>query len=168
MMEVLNAVFEIVFTFTYQETAVITLVDYFSHFSIYVNTSPDLHTQKDLPAAIRGEIHESIRAVAKCLQYSNLELKDAFMCPSHTNGNHVALWCRHGEKEYYGCTVQNKCTGRIPEEYQVWMENKGLLKFQSLLCCRTSRTISNVVMPIHRAMYRCIQMHAIDNLAFSA
>ena len=117
-------------TFTYQETAVITLVDYFSHFSIYVNNSPHLNTQKDLPAAIRGEIHESIRTVAKGLQYSNLELKDAFICPSHTNGNHVALWCRHGEKEYYGCTVQNKCTGRIPEEYQVWMENKGLLKFQ--------------------------------------
>ena len=108
---------------------VITLVDYFSHFSIYVNISTHLNTQKDLPAAIRGAIHESILTVAKGLQYSNLELQDAIMCPSHPEGNHVALWCRKGEKEYYGCTVEDKCKGSIPKEYQVWMENKGLLKF---------------------------------------
>ena len=32
--------------------------------SIYVNISPYLNTQKDLPAAIRGEIHESIQTVS--------------------------------------------------------------------------------------------------------
>ena len=103
-------------------------MDYFSHFSIYVNISQHLNTQKDLLAAIRGEIHESIRTVAKGLQYSNLELQDAIMCPSHPEGNHVALWRREGEKEYYGCTVQNKFAGPIPKEYRVWMKNKGLLK----------------------------------------
>ena len=113
-------------TFTYQETTVITLVDYFSHFSIYANISTHLNTQKHLPAAIRGEIHESILTVAKGLQYSNLKLQDAIMCPSHPEGNHVALW-RQGEKEYYSCTVQPRMTKPIPQEYQVWMKNKGLL-----------------------------------------
>ena len=117
-------------TFTYQETAVITLVDYFSHFSIYVNISTHLNTQKDL-TAIRGEIYVSIQSVAKGLQYSNLELQDAIMCPSHPEGNHVALWHREGEKEYYGCTVQNNFAGPVPKEYQVWMKNKGLLKVHS-------------------------------------
>ena len=69
------------------------------------------------------------KQLAKGLQYSNLELQDAIMCPSHPEGNHVALWRRCGEKEYYGCTVEDKCKGSIPKEYQVWMENKGLLKF---------------------------------------
>ena len=109
-------------TFTYQMT-VITLVDYFSHFSIYMYI-PIQSKDKDMPLKIKDEIHNSITTIAERLQYSNLTFQDAIECPEckHTE---VALWNLENQ---YKCTVDDVHTGPIPEAYQIWMKTAGMWK----------------------------------------
>ena len=118
-------------TFSYQVTTIVTLVDFFSHFSIYMYIPKYSNARKVFPVDIRKIVHESIFIVAKGLQYSTLTIQDAIKCPSHPEKNHVALWHLpepSDEEEYHKCTVEDVCTGLIPGEYQVWMTISGLLK----------------------------------------
>ena len=117
-------------TFSYRVQTIITLVDFFSHFAIYMYIRKDSNLQKVSPVNIKNIVHESIVTVAKSLQYSILTFQDAIRCPSHPEENHVALWhlpSPSEEEEYYKCTVEDVCTGSIPGEYQVWMKNAGSL-----------------------------------------
>ena len=116
-------------TFTFQETTVITLVDYFSHFSIYMYR-PTHSKDKDMQLTVKDGIHESIHMIAERLQYSNLKFQDAIPCPAHSNNKthvHVALWKHQqpGEKDYYKCTVSDMNTGDVPNAYTIWMKTTG-------------------------------------------
>ena len=117
-------------TFSYRVQTIVTLVDFFSHFAIYMYIPKDSNIQKVSPVDIRNIVHESIFTVAESLQYSTLTFQDAIRCPSHPEEYHVALWHLpepSEEEEYHKCTVEDVCTGSIPGEYQVWMENAGSL-----------------------------------------
>ena len=116
-------------TFVYQEVAVITLVDFFTHFSIYLYIPTHPNTGKISPHIIRNVVHQSIRAVSNRLQYSHLKFQDAIPCPQHHDDNHVALWrqpelCGTGDA-YFKCTVSDIYTGPIPDVYKDWMESTG-------------------------------------------
>ena len=116
-------------TFVYQEVAVITLVDFFTHFSIYLYIPTHPNTGKISPHIIRNVVHQSIRAVSNRLQYSHLKFQDAIPCPEHHDDNHVALWrqpelCGIGAA-YFKCTVSDIYTGPIPDVYKDWMESTG-------------------------------------------
>ena len=107
--------------FSYQRRA-IALVDFYSHFSIYMHIPKTSTTQKVSPQTIRNIIHKSIEQ----LQCTTLKFQDAIICPSHPEEAHVALWHRTDDEEYYTCTVDDMCTDSVPEEYQIW--RKGMLK----------------------------------------
>ena len=111
-------------TFIYQRRT-ITLVDFFSHFSIYMYIPTGSNPGKVSPVIIRNIVHDSITH----LQCTTVRFQDAIICPSHPKEKHVALWHLpelSDEEEYYICTVDDACTNSIPREYQMWME--GLLK----------------------------------------
>ena len=116
-------------TFVYQEVAVITLVDFFTHFSIYLYIPTHPNTGKISPHIIRNVVHQSIHAVSNRLQYSHLKFQDAIPCPEHQDDNHVALWHQPEQcgirDAYFKCTVSNMYTGPIPDVYQDWMESTG-------------------------------------------
>ena len=100
--------------YVYCGETIVTLMDLFTHFRIYVQIPPN-----DAPLkcqSIYGIVHTSIDAVHK---RSKLKYVDAILCPSHPEQNHVAKWCSH-PREYYQCTVDNTKSGPIPEEYEVW------------------------------------------------
>ena len=111
-------------TFRYGKSTIITLVDFFSHFSIYMYRPIDVKNQQVCPSTIRNKVHECIHAVAIDLHYPNLNFQDAIKCPKHLQENHVALW----ENDEYECTRDGTCTGPMPEEFYIWMKNTGLLK----------------------------------------
>ena len=116
-------------TFVYQEVAIITLVDFFTHFSIYLYIPTHPNTGKIFPHIIRNVVHQSIHAVSNRLQYSHLKFQDAIPCPEHQDDNRVALWhqpelCGIGAA-YFKCTVSDTCTGPIPDVYKDWMESTG-------------------------------------------
>ena len=111
-------------TFSYQRRT-ITLVDFYSHFSIYMCIPTFANALKISPLTIRNIIHDSI----KHLQCTTLSFQDAIRCPSHPEAAHVALWHLpepSDEEEYYTCTVDDTCTGSMPGDYQIW--RKGMLK----------------------------------------
>ena len=112
-------------TFTYDTSTIITLVDFFSHFSIYMYC-PTYQKQPVFPSNIRNEVHGCISTIADKLSYLNLKFQDAIKCPQHLQDNHVALWNKDNDE--YKCTQHDACTGSIPEDHKIWMENTGLLK----------------------------------------
>ena len=113
-------------TFRYEMSTIITLVDFFSHFSIYMYRPDKKQKQPVFPSnIIRYKVHDCIRTIADKLSYRNLKFQDAIECPRHPQENHVALW--HKENDEYECTRDGTCTGSIPEDHKMWMENTGLL-----------------------------------------
>ena len=98
--------------FTYCIHNVVTVVDLFSHFRIYVQT----HLKKifQICQEIKHIIHTFIRD-------AKISFKDAIKCPSHPKQKHVALQDEDG----YQCTVYRSSSGFVPEEYQVWEDTKS-------------------------------------------
>ena len=116
-------------TFRYEMSTIITLVDFFSHFSIYMYRPTYIQKQTVFPSNIRKEVHGWISTIADKLSYRNLKFKDAINCPQHPQEHHVALWHKHKDKDDdYECTRDGTCTGPIPEDHKIWMKNTGLLK----------------------------------------
>ena len=113
-------------TFTYATSTIITLVDFFSHFSIYMYRPTYDQKQRVFPSNIKNEVHGCIRTIADKLSYPNLKFQDAIKCPQHLQDNHVALWTKDSDE--YKCTRNDVVTGPIPEDHKIWMENTGLLK----------------------------------------
>ena len=113
-------------TFIYKTSTIITLVDFFSHFSIYMYRPTYDQKQPVFPSNIKNEVHGCIRTIADKLSYPNLKFQDAIKCPQHLQDNHVALWNKDSDE--YKCTRDGACTGPIPEDHKIWMENTGLLK----------------------------------------
>ena len=111
-------------TFRYEKSTIITLVDFFSHFSIYMYRPINDQKQPVFPSNIRNNVHDYIRTIAKNFKYPNLKFQDAIKCPRHPQEHHVALW----HKDEYECTRDGACTGPIPEDHTIWMKNTGLLK----------------------------------------
>ena len=114
-------------TFIYQVTAIITLVERFSHFSIYMYIPTD-GSEYVSPVTIRDEVHESLRTVADCLHYSNLTFNDAIECPQckhkQPEKTHVAVL----SGKTYQCTFSDTHAGTIPRDYHIWMKTIGMLK----------------------------------------
>ena len=113
-------------TFRYEKSTIITLVDFFSHFSIYMYRPTYIQKQTVFPSNIRKEVHGWISTIADKLSYRNLKFEDAINCPQHPQEHHVALW--HKDKDEYECTHDPTITQHIPEDHKIWMENTGLLK----------------------------------------
>lgn len=107
-------------TFTYLKKSIITLIDFFSYFSLYVYIPS--HGKAPCPFKIRNVIHEFISEVAKSLHLSKLKLYDAIRCPAHPKSNHVALWEQSDGEDYYQCTTEDTCTDHLPPDYDVWKE----------------------------------------------
>ena len=111
--------------FEYCEETIVTLMDLFTHFRVYVQTPPNdapLNCQQ-----IQDKVHISIDEVHK--RYK-LKYEDAIPCPAHPGQNHVAMW-RSNSKEYYKCTVESGKSGPIPKGYEVWkkaLRLMGMLK----------------------------------------
>ena len=110
-------------TFRYEMSIIITLLDLFSHFSMYMYI-PTYMCVNACPSTIRNKVHEHIHTIAKNLQYPNLKFQDAIKCPQHLQENHLALW----HQDVYECTHDGACTGLIPEDCKIWI---GLLKCRS-------------------------------------
>ena len=107
--------------FEYREETVVTLMDLFTHFTVYVQTPPN-----DAPLTcqqIRDKVHISINEVHN--RYK-LKYEDAIPCPAHPGQNHVAMW-RSNPNEYYKCTVESGKTGPIPKGYEVWKKALHLM-----------------------------------------
>ena len=98
--------------FTYDTYNVVTVVDLFSHFRIYVQTH--LKETFQICQEIKRKIHSFF-------QDAKISFKDAIKCPSHPKQKHVALQDERG----YQCTVYRSVSGFVPEEYQVWEETKS-------------------------------------------
>ena len=95
--------------FVYCGQTVVTLMDLFSHFRIYVQT-PEATCYH-----IKEIIHTSIDKVHKV---SKLHCADAIICPSHPEKNHLALLS--SPYEFYQCQNETDISGRIPDEYMCW------------------------------------------------
>ena len=109
-------------TFEYQEIAIITLVDFFTHFSIYlyIPTHPKIS-----PHIIKDVVHESIREVSHRLHYSHLKFQDAIPCPEHHDDKHVALWHQPTGDAFWKCTFNGLYSKPIPDVYKDWMPSTG-------------------------------------------
>ena len=93
--------------FVYCGQTVVTLMDLFSHFRVYVQT-PETTCYH-----IKEIVHTSIDKVHKG---SKLDCADAIICPSHPEKNHLALW----PNEFYQCTDENYISNRFPDEFMCW------------------------------------------------
>ena len=97
--------------FVYRVQTVVTLMDLFSHFRVYVQTP------ETTCCHIKEIVHTSIDEVHKV---SKLECTDAIICPSHPEKKeHLALWLLH-PNECYQCTDDNRISGNIPVECMCW------------------------------------------------
>ena len=101
--------------FVYCTHTIVTLVDLFSHYRIYVQTNSNLPCSG----------HEVKRIIYNCItNWSKTNPQDAIECPAlHADaaapcGKHVALW----NSDQYQCTYDNALCGSIPQEYQFWKE----------------------------------------------
>ena len=115
-------------TFTYESHTIITLLDLFSHFSIYMYIPTYMYVNA-CPSTIRNEVHEYIHTIAKNLQYPNLKFQDAIKCPKHLQQNHLASWLQ--DLHVYACKLDGTCGGPIPKDCEIWIQKTGLLKCRS-------------------------------------
>ena len=105
-------------SFSYQRDT-IALVDFYSHFSMYLYIPSHCNTEK--VSLLLNMIHACIKQNLQC---STLKFQYAIRCPSHQD-NHLAKWHLpepSNKEEYYKCAYQNACTGPIPPEYHIWQE----------------------------------------------
>ena len=100
--------------FTYRKETVVTLVDFISHYRIYVEISPEVSC---ISHNVRSEIYKCIE------EFANVKPHDAIECPAqHTDmapallRKHVALW----NSDLYQCMHDNALCGPVPHKYQVW------------------------------------------------
>ena len=101
--------------FICRKRTVVTLVDSFSHFMIYIK-SP----YTDTPYIIKDMVHRSIAEVTKCLSFEAMKYEDAIECPAHPGQHdHVAVW-HHTPDEFYACKKENSRNGSIDQKYHVW------------------------------------------------
>ena len=126
--EIPRCLFRNCVTFKYERHTIITLLDLFSHFSIYMYI-PTYMCVNACPSTTRNEVHEYIHTIAKNLQYPNLKFQDAIKCPKHLQENHLALWLQ--DVHVYECTRDGTCGELIPEDCKIWIQKTGLLKYRS-------------------------------------
>ena len=118
--------------FVYCGQTVVTLMDLFSHFRVYVQTpETTCYLIKDI-------VHTSIDEVHKG---SKLIFADAIICPSHPVKNHLALWLLN-PNECYQCTDDNRISENIPAEYVCWkkpltgnVKKKNCIILFQFTCC---------------------------------
>ena len=100
-------------TYVYCEETIVTLMDLFTDFRIYVQTPP--HDAPQICRHIHEIVHNAIGAVHKS---SKLKYQDTILCPSHPEQNHVASFSTH--KDIYQCKIDDTVSGPIPEGYKIW------------------------------------------------
>ena len=106
--------------FMCHKQTVVTLVDSFSHFMIYIK-SP--YTTS--PYIIKDMVHKTIDEVAKCLSFDAMKYEAAIECPEHPGRHdHVAVW-HHTPNEFYVCKKDNSITGHIDQKYHIWSTAKA-------------------------------------------
>lgn len=104
--------------FVYYMQSEVTLVDLFSHYRIYVQT-----TSSDVSricVQVKGKIYS-------CIEMFDTKIKfaDAIECPAHSTdgtslGNHLALL--NSDQSMYECKHDNALCGPIPQNCLVWRE----------------------------------------------
>ena len=103
--------------FICRKRTVVTLVDSFSHFMIYIK-SPYII----FPNIIKEMFHNSIAAVAKHLSFEAMKYEDAIECPEHPGQHdHVAVW-HHTPDEEYVCKKDDSRNGPVDQKYHLWRE----------------------------------------------
>ena len=103
--------------FVYDLESIVTLMNYFSHFRVVVQT-PYKNTCKK----IIEEILQSINAWRKV----RLHPTRAIDCPFHEDQSHVAFW-HSNPKECCECSIDNTKSGPLPGKYQIWKNGKFFL-----------------------------------------
>ena len=112
--------------FIFWKRTMVTLVDSFSHFMIYIK-SP----YSTSPHIIKNMVYKSITDVAKCLSFQDMMYEDGIECPEHPGQHdHVAVW-HHTPDEFYACKKENFTNGPIDQKYHIWNE-PGTLDILSL------------------------------------
>ena len=98
---------------TYDKQTVVTLLDLFSHFSIYVQipTCTTVPTPTHICHYIKEKVHGCIIDM-----YKDSKFQDAIQCPAHPQDNHVALWY----PTCYQCSIDDCITGPLSEDLEVW------------------------------------------------
>ena len=107
--------------FIYCMQATVTLVDVFSHYKIYVQTS--VSDVSRICLKIRGIIYSCIEAFLT--KQNRIKFTDAIECPAHHSdgtslGNHLAH-C-NSDHSLYECQHDNALCGPIPQSCWVWRE----------------------------------------------
>ena len=103
---------------TYDKQTVVTLVDLFSHFRIYVQIPVTVPTH--ICHYIKGKIHGCIIDM-----YKGSKFQDAIQCPAHPQDSHVALWY----PTFYQCSIDDCITGPLSEDLEVWKSMNAEFSF---------------------------------------
>ena len=102
--------------FICSKRTVVTLVDSFSHYMIYIKSPYNIS-----PNIIKEMVYKSIAEVAKRLSFEDMKYEDAIECPEHPGQHdHVAVWYHTPDEEYYECKTENFRNGPIDQKYHIW------------------------------------------------